>query len=44
MRVGDDAVAIKSGMDLAGRTFATPAQNMLFRNCTFANKHVSMGR
>jgi hypothetical protein len=41
--VGDDAVAIKSGMDLAGRAFNRPSKNMLFRNCTFASKHVAMG-
>ena len=43
VRVGDDAVAIKSGIDFAGRAFDRPSQNMLFRNCTFESKHVSIG-
>jgi polygalacturonase len=43
VRVGDDAVAIKSGIDYAGRRFGRPSQHMLFRNCTFASKHVSIG-
>ena len=41
--VGDDAVAIKSGIDLAGREFHTPSKDMVFRRCTFATKHVSIG-
>ena len=41
--VGDDAVAIKSGSDWAGRHFHRPSQNMVFQDCVFASKHVSMG-
>ena len=37
------AVAIKSGIDFAGRQFNKPSKDMLFRNCTFASKHVSIG-
>ena len=37
------AVAIKSGIDFAGRKFNKPSKDMLFRNCTFASKHVSIG-
>lgn len=41
--VGDDAVAIKSGIDAAGREFGRPSKDMLFRDCIFATKHVSIG-
>ena len=41
--VGDDTVAIKSGMDLAGRQFAHPAENILFRNCHFVQNAMAIG-
>lgn len=43
VRVGDDAVAIKSGLDFAGREFGVPSENMLFRNNHFVNQFVSIG-
>jgi len=43
VRVGDDAVAIKSGIDAAGRRFNRPSRNMLFRNNIFETKHISIG-
>jgi len=43
VRVGDDAVAIKSGIDFPGRQFGTPAKDMMFRNNIFVTKHVSIG-
>merc|ERR1712070_631741 len=41
--VGDDAVAIKSGLDYAGREFGVPSQDMLFRNNHFVSRKVSIG-
>ena len=41
--VGDDTVAIKSGMDFAGRQFAHPCENILFRNCHFVQNAMSIG-
>ena len=41
--VGDDTVAIKSGMDFAGRQFAHPAENILFRNCHFVQNAMAIG-
>ena len=41
--VGDDTVAIKSGMDYAGRQFAHPSENILFRNCHFVQNALSIG-
>lgn len=41
--VGDDTVAIKSGMDYAGRHFAHPAENILFRNCHFVQNAMAIG-
>lgn len=44
MDVGDDTVAIKSGMDFAGRHFAHPAENILFRNCHFVQNAMAIGK
>ncbi len=41
--VGDDTVAIKSGMDFAGRQFAHPAENIMFRNCHFVQNAMAIG-
>ena len=41
--VGDDTVAIKSGMDFAGRQFAHPSENIIFRNCHFVQNAMSIG-
>lgn len=41
--VGDDAVAIKSGIDFAGRQFGVPSENMLFRHNHFASRHIAIG-
>lgn len=41
--VGDDTVAIKSGMDYAGRQFAHPAENILIRNCHFVQNAMAIG-
>lgn len=41
--VGDDSVAIKSGMDYAGRQFAHPSQNMIFRNSHFVQNAMAIG-
>lgn len=43
MRVGDDAVAIKSGIDWAGRRFGRPSADMLFRRNTFVGRRFAMG-
>lgn len=43
VKVGDDAVAIKSGIDFAGRHFGVPSENMMFRNNHFANRHIAIG-
>ncbi|MFO1488860.1 MAG: glycoside hydrolase family 28 protein [Verrucomicrobiota bacterium] len=36
---GDDAVAIKSGMDFDGRRLHTPSENIVIRNCTMVRGH-----
>lgn len=36
---GDDAIAIKSGMDFDGRRLATPSENIVIRNCTMVRGH-----
>lgn len=38
MSVGDNSVAIKSGMDLAGRAFAHPSFNLVFRDSKFTSE------
>jgi len=43
VKVGDDAVAIKSGIDFFGRQFGRPSENMLFRSNHFRNGHVALG-
>lgn len=40
---GDDAVAIKSGMDYAGRRFARPSANITVRNCHFVQNAIAIG-
>lgn len=36
---GDDAIAIKAGMDFDGRRLATPTENVVIRNCTMVRGH-----
>jgi len=36
---GDDAIAIKSGMDRDGRRLNTPSENIVIRNCTMRRGH-----
>jgi len=36
---GDDCIAIKSGRNADGRRLATPAQNIVIRNCRMADGH-----
>lgn len=36
---GDDAVAIKAGMDRDGRRLNTPTENIVIRNCTMLRGH-----
>lgn len=36
---GDDAIAIKSGMDFDGRRLKTPTENVVVRNCTILRGH-----
>ncbi len=36
---GDDCIAIKSGRDNDGRRVATPAENIIVRNCTMKDGH-----
>ena len=36
---GDDAIAIKSGMDFDGRRLKTPSENIVIRNCTMVRGH-----
>jgi polygalacturonase len=36
---GDDAIAIKAGMDFDGRRLATPTENVVVRNCTMLRGH-----
>src|SRR5581483_6959641 len=36
---GDDCIAIKSGRDNDGRRVATPAENIVVRNCTMKDGH-----
>jgi polygalacturonase len=37
--VGDDAIAVKSGLDWAGRTFGRPTRNVTFRNMRIGTGH-----
>jgi len=41
--VGDDTMAIKSGMDYAGRQFAHPSENIIVRNCHFVQNAMAIG-
>eukprot|EP00037_Helgoeca_nana_P028499 m.335423 g.335423 ORF g.335423 m.335423 type:complete len:463 (-) comp27770_c0_seq4:1076-2464(-) len=41
--VGDNSVAIKSGMDLAGRAFAHPSFNLVFRDSKFTSETFAVG-
>jgi len=41
--VGDDAVAIKSGLNFAGREFAKPSANQVFRDCSFVSETFAIG-
>eukprot|EP01052_Picozoa_sp_SAG31_P014862 SAG31_NODE_938_length_10882_cov_18.550032_5_plen_386_part_00 len=41
--VGDDTVAIKSGIDYAGRQFAHPSENIVFRDCHFVQNAMAIG-
>jgi polygalacturonase len=43
IEVGDDAIAIKSGMDYAGRLFNRSSENIWIRNSWFKSRHVSIG-
>ncbi len=36
---GDDAIAIKAGMDFDGRRLNTPSENIVIRNCTMVRGH-----
>jgi len=36
--VGDNSVAIKSGIDYAGRTFGRPSYNIVMRDSTFVSE------
>ena len=36
---GDDAIAIKAGMDFDGRRLNTPSENIIVRNCTMVRGH-----
>lgn len=36
---GDDAIAIKAGMDFDGHRLATPSENIVIRNCTMVRGH-----
>ena len=36
---GDDAIAIKAGMDRDGRRLNTPSENIVIRNCTMRRGH-----
>jgi polygalacturonase len=38
-RTGDDSIAIKSGRDLDGRTFARPSENIVIRNIDMGSRH-----
>ena len=37
--VGDDAIAFKSGLNWAGRTFGRPTRNVTFRNMRIGTGH-----
>ena len=37
--LGDDAIAVKSGIDYLGRTFGRTTENVLFRNLTIGTSH-----
>ena len=41
--VGDNSVAVKSGMDFAGREFGRPCSNLVFRNSTFVCETFAVG-
>eukprot|EP00041_Stephanoeca_diplocostata_P035329 m.1241530 g.1241530 ORF g.1241530 m.1241530 type:complete len:487 (+) comp24680_c0_seq1:354-1814(+) len=41
--VGDNSVAIKSGMDRAGRAFGQPSCNHVYRHSTFASETFAIG-
>lgn len=41
--VGDDALAIKSGMDWCGRHAAMPSQNIIIRDSHFVTHHLAIG-
>lgn len=42
--VGDDALCVKSGLDWAGRMYARPSRDIVFRNLTIGSGHgISIG-
>lgn len=43
IQVGDDAIAIKSGIDYAGRQFNRSTENVLIRDSWFKARHVAIG-
>jgi len=42
-KTGDDCIAIKAGKDHDGRRLAIPCENIVIRNCTFADGHGGIG-